>query len=218
MGNIVNDYIKDFLFENINLNLSSELQNIENEALKNNVPIIDKEVQALIQMFLHILKPKKILEFGTAVGFSALFMYEILNGNVMIDTMERDEERIEIAKNNFKRFKCEDKINLIEGDCFENLNKISEEEEYDLIFVDSSKSHYEKLFNISIQKLSKDGIIIFDNVLYKGMVASDELLQKRKKTIVKNMRAFIQNVVNEEKFFTLLLPIGDGVMILRRKN
>lgn len=216
MGNIVNDYIKDFLFENINLNLSSELQNIENEALKNNVPIIDKEVQALIQMFLHILKPKKILEFGTAVGFSALFMYEILNGNVMIDTMERDEERIEIAKNNFKRFKCVDKINLIEGDCFENLNKISEE--YDLIFVDSSKSHYEKLFNISIQKLSKDGIIIFDNVLYKGMVASDELLQKRKKTIVKNMRAFIQNVVNEEKFFTLLLPIGDGVMILRRKN
>ena len=199
MGNIVNDYVKDFLLDNINLNLSDELLKIENEALKNNVPIIDKEVQSLIKMFLCILKPEKILEFGTAVGFSALFMYEVLDGNVMIDTMER-----------------ENKINLIEGDCFNNLNKISTE--YDLIFVDSSKSHYEKLFNISIQKLSKNGIIIFDNVLYKGMVASDDLVQKRKKTIVKNMRTFIQNVVNEEKFFTLLLPIGDGVMILRRKN
>ncbi len=216
MGNIVNDYVKDFLLDNINLNLSDELLKIENEALKNNVPIIDKEVQSLIKMFLCILKPEKILEFGTAVGFSALFMYEVLDGNVMIDTMERDEERIQIAKNNFKYFECENKINLIEGDCFNNLNKISTE--YDLIFVDSSKSHYEKLFNISIQKLSKNGIIIFDNVLYKGMVASDDLVQKRKKTIVKNMRTFIQNVVNEEKFFTLLLPIGDGVMILRRKN
>lgn len=216
MGNIVNDYIKDFIIQNMDLNLSDKLKEIERDAIKNNIPIIDKEVQNLIRMFLNVVKPKKILEFGTAVGFSSLFMYEQLDGNVHITTMERDEERIKSAKNNFKLFGCEDKINLIEGDCFENINKLSDT--YDLIFVDSSKSHYKNLFDKSIPILNENGIIIFDNILYKGMIASDELVQKRKKTIVKNMRCFIKDIVNKKEFFTLLLPIGDGVMILRRKN
>ncbi len=216
MGNIVNDYIKDFIIENMNLELSNELKDIEKYAIDNYVPIIDKEVQNFIKMFLDITKPKKILEFGTAIGFSAIFMYEQLKGNVHITTMERDEERIKIAKNNFKLYGCEENINLIEGDCFENIDKISDT--FDLIFVDSSKSHYKNLFDKSIHKLNENGIIIFDNILYKGMIASDDLVQKRKKTIVKNMRFFIQDIVNKKEFFTLLLPIGDGVMILRRKN
>ena len=90
--------------------------------------------------------------------------------------------------------------------------------DYDFIFIDSSKSHYEKLLNNCIQNLNKNGIIMFDNVLYKGMVASDSLIVKRKKTIINNMRKFLKNVVNNKLFSTWLLPIGDGVMILRRNE
>lgn len=216
MDNIVRDYIKEFMLNNINLNMSDKLCDIRDYALENNVPIIDVEVQNLINMLFSIKKPENILEFGTAIGFSALFMYEILEGNVSITTMERDEKRIALAKQNFKLFNCSNKIKLIEGDCFENMKYINEK--YDFIFIDSSKSHYEKLFNICIQNLNMGGIIVFDNVLYKGMVASDDLVVKRKKTIVKNMRNFVKNIVDNNNFLTLLLPIGDGVMILRRKN
>lgn len=216
MGNIVRDYIKEFLLNNMNLHISEKLSEIENYALEHNVPIIDKEVQNLISMLFNIKRPKKILEFGTAIGFSALFMYEQLGGDVFITTMERDVNRICIAKENFKLFNCNEKIELIEGDCFENIRCLHNQ--YDFIFIDSSKSHYEKLFNMCIQNLTEDGIIVFDNILYKGMIASDSLVEKRKKTIIKNMRNFIQNVIKNENFSTLLLPIGDGVMILRRKN
>lgn len=216
MDNIVRDYVREFMLNNINLHISDELSVIRDYALENNVPIIDIEVQNLINMLFSIKKPEKILEFGTAIGFSALFMYEILDGNVLITTMERDEKRIDIAKQNFKLFNCSEKIKLIEGDCFENIKYIGDK--YDFIFIDSSKSHYEKLFNICIQNLNMGGIIVFDNILYKGMVASDDLVIKRKKTIVKNMRNFVKNIVRDKNFLTLLLPIGDGVMILRRKN
>lgn len=214
MGNIVNDDVKRFMLESINLDFSKELLELEKYALENHVPIIDKEVQNFISIMFKLNRPKKILEFGTAIGFSSIFMCEQLQGDVHITTMERDEERISLAKENFKKFGYEENIRLIEGDCFENLDKINEV--YDFIFIDSSKSHYEKLLNNCIQNLSKNGIIVFDNILYKGMIASDSLVVKRKKTIVNNMRNFLKNVVNDKMFSTLLLPIGDGVMLLRR--
>lgn len=214
-NNIVRDYVKEFILSNINLNMSDKLRKIEEEAIENFVPIIDKEVQNFMSMLFSMNNPKRILEFGTAVGFSSLFMYEQLDGDVFITTMERDEERIQKARENFKLFNCIDKITLLEGDCFENVKYL--EGMYDFIFIDSSKSHYEKLFNICIQNLSKNGIIMFDNILYKGMIASDDLVKKRKKTIIRNMRNFIHNVTRNEEFSTSILPIGDGVMILRRK-
>lgn len=215
MGNIVNDYTREFILNNMNLNLSDGLKEIEKYCIENRIPLIDKEVQNFLSMMFSINPPNKILEFGTAVGFSSIFMYEQLKGNVFITTMERDGERIEIAKKNFEKFNCGNKIQIIEGDCFENLKNINQK--YDFIFVDSSKSHYEKLFDSCIQNLNKGGIIVFDNILYKGMIASDNLVEKRNKTIVKNMRSFIQNTTKNNDFSTLLLPIGDGIMILRRK-
>lgn len=216
MGNIVNDDVKQFILDSINLRMSDKLAELEGYALENHVPIIDKEVQNFISIMLNIHKPKKILEFGTAVGFSSIFMCEQLKGNVHITTMERDEDRIKIAKDNFKKFGYEDNITLIEGDCFDNLDKI--DDKYDFIFIDSSKSHYEKLLNNCVQNLNKNGIIIFDNILYKGMIASDELVVKRKKTIVKNMRNFLQSIVKDIEYSTSILPIGDGLMILRRNE
>lgn len=216
LGNIVNDFTREFILNNINLKMSKELRKIEQYAYENNVPIIDKEVQNFLSILINVKKPRKILEFGTAIGFSALFMYEQLKSEVNILTMERDEERIKIAKENFKIFNCENNIKILEGDCFDNMKLLNEE--YDFIFVDSSKSHYMKIFNSCIQNLSKDGIMFFDNIMYKGMVLSDSLVEKRKKTIVKNMRNFIQDIVKDENYCVSLLPIGDGVMILRRNN
>ncbi|BAK81255.1 O-methyltransferase [Candidatus Arthromitus sp. SFB-rat-Yit] len=214
MSNIVNDDINEFIIKNTRLDLSNDLMDLEVYALENNVPIIDKQVQNFISIMLKINIPKNILEFGTAIGFSSIFMCEQLQGNVEITTVERDKNRIIKAKENFKKFGYENKIRLIEGDCFENFEYL--DRGYDFIFIDSSKSHYEKLLNNCIQNLNKNGIIIFDNVLYKGMVASDSLVVKRKKTIVNNMRKFLKNVVNDTRFSTMLLPIGDGIMILRR--
>ncbi len=215
MGDIVNNFTREFLLKNINLDLSDELKEIERYCFKQGIPLIDKEIQNLINMLFLIKPPKRILEFGTAVGFSSIFMYEQLKGNVFITTMERDLNRICIAKKNFEKFNCLSKIEIIEGDCLENVKRLHCK--YDFIFVDSSKAHYGKLFYSCIQNLSKDGIILFDNVLYKGMVISDELIKKRSKTIVKNMRCFIQDLTKDRNFSTLLLPIGDGIMILRRK-
>ncbi len=216
MENLFIRDVNEFILGNINLKMSRDLELLEKEALEDNIPIIDKDVQNFIGIILDIHKPKSILEFGTAVGFSSIFMCERLKGDVHIDTLERDEERILKAKENFKKFNYEDKITLIEGDCFLNLNKLKEG--YDLIFIDSSKSHYEKLFNDCIQKLNKNGIIILDNILYKGMIVSDKLVHKRKKTIIKNMRNFIQNVVKDEGYSVSIIPIGDGIMILRRSE
>ncbi len=216
MGNIINDDINKFIIENINLDLSEDLMELEEYALENHIPIIDKQVQNFISMIFKLNRPKNILEFGTAIGFSSIFMCEQLKGNVKITTVERDGDRIILAKDNFKKFNYEDNIRLIEGDCFENFEYL--DCDYDFIFIDSSKSHYEKLLNNCIQNLNKNGIIMFDNVLYKGMVASDSLIMKRKKTIINNMRKFLKNVVNNKLFSTWLLPIGDGVMILRRNE
>ena len=216
LGNIVNDSTRNFILEHTHIHMSNDLKKIYEYALENRIPIIDKEVQSILKMFLSVKKPKKILEFGTAIGFSSLLMYEELKGNVSIVTMERDKQRINVAKNNFKLFNCEDKIKILEGDCFENIKL--QNDNYDFIFVDSSKSHYKKIFDSCIQNLNKDGIMVFDNIMYKGMIVSDELVERRKKTIVKNMRNFIQDIVKDENYFVSILPIGDGVMILRRNN
>lgn len=216
MGNIVNNDVRKFILDSISLRMSDDLSNLEKYSLDNYIPIIDKEVQNFISIMLNIHNPNKILEFGTAIGFSSIFMCEQLKGNVHITTMERDINRIALAKENFRKFGYEGNITLIEGDCFDNFDKL--EGKYDFIFIDSSKSHYEKLFNNCIQNLNKNGIIIFDNILYKGMIASDELVVKRKKTIVKNMRKFLQYVVKDIRYLTSILPIGDGLMILRRNE
>ena len=132
MNNIVHDYIEKFILQNTNINLSKDLLDFEQKCIEERIPIINKEVQKIIEFLFLMLKPRKILEFGCAVGFSSIFMSKLLNDDVRITTFERDENRIKEAKKNFIKFGL-DNINLIEGDCLENINQV--DDVFDFIFV-----------------------------------------------------------------------------------
>ena len=134
-------------------------------------------------------KPKRILELGTAVGFSSILMYEAAGTEPEIVTIERDEKMIELAKVNLEKFDLTDKIKIEEGDCLEVLERLNEP--FDLIFMDAGKGHYNHFLPHCLRLLKDDGIIIADNVLFRGMVASQELVQRRKITIVKRMRTYL---------------------------
>ena len=161
-------------------------------------------------------KPLRILELGTAIGFSSILMYEASGNNPDIVTIERDEKMIELAKINLKKFNLQDKIKIEEGDCLEVLEKL--QEPFDLIFMDAGKGHYNHFLPHCLRLLKEDGIIIADNVLFRGMVASKELVKRRKITIVKRMKTYLEMVSSDENLITSVIPMGDGIAITKRRK
>ena len=160
-------------------------------------------------------KPKRILELGTAVGFSSILMYEASGVEPEIITIERDEKMIELATMNLEKFNLSDKIKIEQGDCLEVLEKL--EEPFDLIFMDAGKGHYNHFLPHCLRLLKEDGIIIADNVLFRGMVASDELVKRRKITIVKRMRTYLDLVTQDKNLITSVIPMGDGIAVTKRR-
>jgi predicted O-methyltransferase YrrM len=192
------------------------LRELEEYAKNNFVPIVHKEVARFLEVMVSIKKPLKILELGTAIGYSAILMSQGLSEKGNIITIERDSKMVEIAQNNIEKYGFSDKINIIQGDCTEVLTKL--EDKYDLIFMDAGKGHYNHFLPQCLRLLNKDGIIIADNVLFRGMVASDELVDRRKITIVKRMREYIELICEDEKFLTTIIPMGDGIALTKRKE
>lgn len=188
---------------------------LERYSKKQEIPIIETEVKKFLEVILKIHKPKRILEVGTAIGYSALIFSRALNHEVYIKTFEKRQDMVQQAKNNFKRFQEHHDVNLsidvVQGDAREILTK--EEKKYDLIFIDAGKAHYQKFLNQVIENLNDGGLIISDNVLFKGMIATDEYVVRRKITIVKRMRAYLEYITTHEKLDTTIIPIGDGVSI-----
>lgn len=215
MSGVAYDYIEDFIRSFIP-EKSALLNNIERYAIQNNVPIIHKEVAAFLDFMINIKKPKTILELGTAIGYSSIYMCECTNGNAEIVTIERDIQMINLAKENFKEYKNSRKINLIEGDCLEVLKTITDR--FDMIFIDAGKGHYNHFLPYCLKLLTDDGLIIADNVLFKGMVASKELLIRRKITIVKRMKKYLQMICSDNKLITTILPMGDGIAVTARRS
>jgi predicted O-methyltransferase YrrM len=160
-------------------------------------------------------KPLRILELGTAIGYSAVLMYDAAGTNPHITTIERSEEMIELAKKNIESFGLEDKIVIEAGDCLEVLERL--EEPYDLIFMDAGKGHYNHFLRHCLRLLKEDGIIVADNVLFRGMVATDDLVKRRKITIVKRMRKYLEMVSEDKNLITSVIPMGDGIAITKRK-
>lgn len=215
MSNVAYDYMEEFI-----TNLIPEHQGILYElelyAKENNVPIIHKEVANFLAFMVNMKRPKRILELGTAIGYSSIVMFKSANDIERIDTIERDPEMIKIAEENIKRTGLEGKINIIEGDCLEVLDNLREA--YDLIFVDAGKGHYNHFHPHCLRLLSDEGIIFADNVLYKGMVASDELVNRRKITIVKRMREYLQMISEDKSLITSIIPMGDGIAVMKRRK
>ncbi|HCC07441.1 MAG TPA: O-methyltransferase [Clostridiales bacterium] len=211
---VVYEYIEEYI-RKVQPKLDIELEAVRAQAEESHVPIIKPEVASLIHTLLAIKKPKRILEIGTAVGFSANLMCKYLVSDGEIITIERNADMYKKALENIKKLKTENKIKVIFGDAIEEMTKISGK--FDVIFIDAAKGHYDTFYNDSLLLLAEEGMIIADNVLYKGLVAceKDEIV-RRHKTIHKRMRSFIDMIMNNPEFESTLIPVGDGIIISKK--
>lgn len=190
------------------------IEEIKEKALNEHIPIIMDDTLEIVGKALDELKPNKILEIGTAVGYSAICFSKYLCEGGKIDTIERDEERIAEAKINVKDLNLEEKINIISGDAVEILPTLNEK--YDAIFIDAAKGKYPFFLKEAIRMLSDRGIIIADNILYKGYTLSDYNKHKQR-TAVRGLREYLKELEESEDLQTELLEVGDGLTITRRK-
>ncbi|MBV7271901.1 O-methyltransferase [Clostridiaceae bacterium UIB06] len=215
MSGIAYDYMEQYI-RGLIKDHNGILNELEDYAHNNFVPIIHKEVARFLELMIKMKRPLRILELGTAIGYSAILMNISSEGKASITTIERDSKMIELAKNNIEKCGLKDKIEIIQGDCLEVLEKL--ENKYDLIFMDAGKGHYNHFLPHCLRLLSCDGVIIADNVLFRGMIASDELVERRKITIVKRMREYLEIVSDNEKFVTSVIPMGDGIAVTLRRD
>ena len=191
-----------------------EFYKIKQKALQDHIPIIMDDTLEVVDEVLKEIKPTKILEIGTAVGYSAICFSKYLEENGKIDTIEREEERANLAKINIKNVGVEDKINIYVGDAVEILPTLNDK--YDMIFIDAAKGKYPFFLEQALRLLQKDGIIFADNILYKGYVMSDYNKHKQR-TAVRNLREYIKQVEENPKLETKILEVGDGLAISKLK-
>ena len=191
---------------------SEILETIEKEALDTYVPIIRKEMQSFLKVLLAIKKPKRILEVGTAVGFSAILMSEYAPEDAHITTIEKYEKIIPIAKENFELAGKDEKITLIEGDAMEVLQSL--EGSYDFIFMDAAKGQYIYYLPEVVRLLEKDGVFVTDNVLQDGdIIESRFAVERRNRTIHSRMRDYLYELKHHKVLETSIIPLGDGVAL-----
>ena len=191
-----------------------ELEKIKQKALEEHIPIIMDDTLEVIEKQLKEKPPKRILEIGAAVGYSAMCFSEFLADGGKIDTIERDDERIKEAKINFKNVEVEEKIKLYEGDAVEILPTLNEK--YDMVFIDAAKGKYPFFLKEALRMINENGIIFADNILYKGYVMSDYNKHKQR-TAVRNLREYIKEVSENPNLETEILEVGDGLAISRIK-
>lgn len=188
------------------------LENLERDALSSGVPIIRREMQSFIKVLLAVKKPKRILEVGTAVGFSTLLMCEYGLPDLEITTIENYEKRIPVAKENFLRAGRNGQITLLEGDAGQILKEL--EGKYDLIFMDAAKGQYIHWLEDVIRLLAPEGILLSDNVLQEGeLIESHYLVERRNRTIYKRMREYLYTLKHDKRLMTSILPLGDGAAL-----
>ena len=192
------------------------LDQIEREATADYVPIIRKEMQSFLKFLLAMKKPARILEVGTAVGFSAILMAEYDPVPCQITTIENYEKRIPIARENFKRAGKEAQIALLEGDAAEVLKTL--EGPYDFIFMDAAKGQYIHFLPEILRLLAKDGVLVSDNVLQDGdVIESRFAVTRRNRTIHKRMREYLYTLTHSEELVTAVLPVGDSITLSTRR-
>ena len=194
----------------------SYLNELEAYAVQNQVPIIRKEMQSFMRTLLVMNKPKRILEVGTAIGFSALWISEYMPKDAHITTIEKYEKRIPIARENFKKYGKEDQITLLEGDASDILCRL--EGPFDLIFMDAAKGQYIHFLPEVLRLLPKGGVLLSDNVLQDGAIIESKFaVTRRDRTIHKRMREYLYTLKNHEQLETSILTLGDGVALSVKK-
>lgn len=208
--NINYDYIIRYIRDTIPRS-EGQLLEMERFAKENEVPISQPESIRMIEILLKLMNAKEILEVGSAIGYSAIRMSRASNAKVT--TIELSEEMADLALENIKKAGLEEKISLIRGDGVKVLEKMDGEGIFDVIFVDAAKGQYMEFFPNCLRLLRKGGLLISDNILYKGMTATDELVVRRKITIVRRLRAYLEMLKENKQLSTAIIPIGDGVAV-----
>ncbi len=198
--------------DSLNPGNSELLEKIEREALEANVPVIRREVQSLIKTLLAIKRPGRILEVGTAVGFSALLMCEYGPEKVHVTTIEKYEKRIPVAKENFRRAGRESQITLLEGDASDWLKELSGS--FDFVFMDAAKGQYPVFLPDILRLLPPGGILLSDNILQEGeLLESRFAVERRNRTIHSRMRQYLYEITHHARLETSVLSAGDGVAL-----
>ncbi|RLQ98128.1 O-methyltransferase [Falsibacillus albus] len=195
----------------------SLLLEMEQFAKANDIPIMELVgIEALIQI-MRVQQPKKILEIGTAIGYSALRMAHALpEANIV--SIERDEERFEMAKEYIKRMGYTDRIVVLKGDALEQAENTGAMGPFDAIFIDAAKGQYTKFFEIYSKQLADTGCIYSDNVLFKGLVAEAEIEHKRTRSLVAKIKGYNEWLMNHREYHTSILPVGDGLAVSKKRG
>ncbi|MBC3899607.1 methyltransferase domain-containing protein [Acetobacterium malicum] len=215
MSEIVQDYIEDYIRGLIPAD-RPQIEEFRKKALNDEIPIIHKEVQKHIELLIAANKIQTILEVGTAVGFSASIFAEAMGPKGHVDTIERNLNMVVQADENITSLGLKNQINLMVGDAQEKLAEL--DKKYDMIFLDGAKGHYIHLLDDCLRCLKPGGLLISDNVLFKGMVATNDLVIRRKITIVKRMRVYLETIANHPQLITSILPLGDGLALSWKKD
>ena len=187
-----------------------ELEKVKAKALEDHIPIIMDDTLEVIKNILKDIKPKRILEVGCAVGYSSSRFAEFTDEDCIIDTIEIDEERAKVAIQNIRNIGLENRINIYIGDGVDIIPRLNFK--YDMVFIDAAKSKYSIFLEESLKHMEKGGVILADNVLYKGYVMSDYNKHKQR-TAVRHLREYIKEITENPNFKTEILEVGDGLAI-----
>ena len=211
---IIDERLSTYI-DSISWDIPKYLKEVEKAALADEVPIIRRSMQSLISFLLEMKKPNAVLEIGTAVGFSSMFMSEYVPEDTIIDTIEKVPIRIKCAKEKFERYGKNDRITLYEGDAVDVLKKLAAEgRKYDFIFMDAAKGQYLNFLEPVLDMLTDDGLLVTDNVLQDGdIIQSRYAITKRDRTIHGRMREYLYFLTHSERFKTVVLPVGDGAAL-----
>ncbi|KEF39378.1 putative O-methyltransferase [Schinkia azotoformans MEV2011] len=189
---------------------------IEKYAGEHGVPIMELVgIEAMLQ-FLRLVQPKSILEVGTAIGYSAIRMAKVLP-NVRIVTIERDKNRYDKAIENIEKMQLQERITVIFGDALETGEQVGQNGPFDSIFIDAAKGQYTRFFELYSPMLSQNGVVFSDNILFRGLVAKNNIEDRRHKSLVEKIKGYNKWLMNHPEFDTTILTVGDGIAISRKR-
>ena len=209
--NITNEIISAYI-DNLYVNENSKLEELREFAESRRVPIILKDTEKLLKVIMKLKEPARVLEIGTAVGYSSCVFADCCGCTVI--TIESDEDSAKAARTNIENLGFGDLVEVKEGDAREVLLSLENEDKFDILFIDAAKSHYREFWDLAMPLMNDESMVICDNVLMKGMTASDEYDERgRYKTSISRMREFIKYINGLDYADTAVLPVGDGVSI-----
>ena len=192
------------------------LSELETYASEHEVPIMELTGMELLLQLLRLQQPNNILEVGTAIGYSTLRMAFTLP-KAKIVTIERNEQRAQIAKTYFEKAEVQTRVVLIKGDALEVEEQVKDKGPYDVIFIDAAKGQYRRFFELFAPFLRENGVIVTDNVLFKGLVCVEKIENKRRRQLVKKICDFNRWIMKHPEYDTVIIPVGDGIAISKKR-